>query len=254
MKWHRCGTLAAIGGFPTISTRALIIVAILTMLQTCATTAAQAETSFTNAERFNIPSLSGEVGFASNGTYKAAVLENGTWCFIGLKLDRSQQIGNLSISARNSTIIITSYRAGTAISNTTVRYAWLRYIATGQGQQTVNLGIPAGEGRLGLHPEWSVIVNNNWLGEGQGWSIAPDGTVTVNNAIGNVSVARWSFSISGVDTSNLSFYERHYVAIGTVSTALIVVAVAVLIKIRSKKSLSEMPQASLCTSGKEEPT
>ena len=230
----------------------LSLITALILLQLCTSAAAQTEISFTSADRFSIPSLGGEISFASNGTYANATLTNGTWRFTGLKLDRSQQLGNLTVSAKNSNITITSYRAGSNISNTTVRYAWLRYVSAGQGQQTINLGIAAGEGQLGLHPEWSVIVGNVWLGEGGGWTITPDGTVTVTGAVGNVSIARYSFSSSNGDTSNLPFYERHSVTIATVTMVAATVAIATLIKVRNNRN--EPTKALHDTVSEEEPT
>jgi hypothetical protein len=249
--YNCCETLAAKKNHSILTTIILSLIATLILLQACTNAAAQTEASFTSADRFSIPSLGGEIGFASNGTYANATLTNNTWRFTGLKLDRSQQLGNLTVSAKNSTITITSYRAGSNISNTTARYAWLRYVATGQGQQTVSLGIAAGEGQLGLHPDWSVVVNNVWLGEGEGWAIAPDGTVTVTGAVGNVSIARYSFGSNG-DTSNLPFYERHSVTITTVAIVAATVAIATLIKARNNrnKPAKAMPE----TAGEEEPT
>jgi len=103
-----------------------------------------------------------------------------------------------------------------------------------------------------LHPEWSVIVGNVWLGEGEGWTITPDGTVTVTGAVGNVSIARYSFSSSNGDTSNLPFYERHSVTIATVTTVAATVAVATLIKVRHNR---DKPTKALHDTGcEEEPT
>ena len=230
----------------------LSLITALILLQPCTSAAAQIEISFTSADRFSIPSLGGEISFASNGTYANATLTHDTWRFTGLKLDRSQQLGNLTVSVKNSTITITSYRSGSNIFNTTLRYAWFRYIAEGQGQQILNLGIAAGEGQRGLHPEWSVVVDNVWLGEGEGWAITPDGTVTVTGAVGNVSIARYSFSDSNGDTSNLPFYEHHSVTITTVTIVVATVAIATLIRVRQNRD--KPTKALLETTGGEEPT
>jgi hypothetical protein len=78
------------------------------------------------------------------------------------------------------------------------------------------MGIEAGEGRWGSHPEWSVVVNGVWLGEGDRWKITPDGTVTINGATGNVSISHYSFLSLNEADKNLSFYEQHSVSIITI--------------------------------------
>ena len=103
-----------------------------------------------------------------------------------------------------------------------------------------------------MHPEWSVIVGNVWLGEGEGWTITPDGTVTVTGAVGNVSIARYSFSSSNGDTSNLPFYERHSVTIATVTMVAATVVIATLIKVRNNRD--EPTKALHDTVSEEEPT
>ena len=210
------------------------LIASLILFQTCAPTTAQNETSFTPAHKFALPSIKGEISFAMNGTYATATLTNETWNFTNLKLVHLQPLKTLAVSAQNSTVIVTSYRVG----NATYGYAYLRYIAEGKGKQTFNIGIPAGEGRWGLHPEWSVIVNNVWLGESDGWTITRDGTVTVTGAVGNVSIVHYSFLSQGDNSSDLPFYQQHSIAIATVALVVATAAIAFLIASRSKGSQS----------------
>ena len=208
-----------------ISAASLVIA--LIVIQICITAKAQTNTSFTPADWFDIPSTNGKIGFSENGTYAKATLTNDTWAFNDLKLNGSTPIEMFIASAQSSSIIITSYRA----TNTT---QMLRYIAEGQGRQTFNMGIPAEDRRWGLHPEWSVIINNEWLGEGDRWSITPDGNVTVTGAVGNVSIVHYGFLGLDDDSSDLTFYEQHSVAIITILSVAATAIVATLMMTRNK--------------------
>jgi hypothetical protein len=207
----------------------------LILLQSCATTKGQLETSFTPADQFNLQSLDGTISFGLNGTYSSAILANNTWVFENLRLNGSQPLNTFRVSTQDSSIIINSYQA----SNTTLRTARLRYVAQGQGQQTFNLGIAAGERRWGLHPEWSVIVESAsygvWLGEGEGWTIKPDGTLTVTGVVGNVSILYYSFMGLMGNELDSSFYEQHSVSITTIALVSIIASLGAIITLKTKK-------------------
>lgn len=113
----------------------------------------------------------------------------------------------------------------------------LRYVAQGQGQQTFNIGIAAGEGRWGLHPEWSVIVDGAWLGEGEGWTIRPNGTLTVIGVVGNVSIVYYNFMRLIGNESDLPFYKQHSVSIGAIALVVIIASLGAIIKLKTKKRL-----------------
>ena len=192
---------------------------------------AQNETVFPQNATFNISTLDGKISFGVGGTYTSATLTNGTWSFINLKFNGSQTIKIFKVSARNSNVTITSF----IIGNTTSRSARLRYVAEGLGEQTFQMGIAAGEGKWNLHPEWTVIVNDVWLGEGDGWKIASDGTVTIEGVTGNVSIAHYSFPGLSESDKDLPFYEQHSVSIATVTFVVFIVFLGTIIRLKTEK-------------------
>lgn len=209
-------------------TTVILAVVILMLLQNAK---AQVETVFTQNETFEIPSQGSNISFGVGGTYTSATLANGTWSFTNLKLNGSQTISNFEVSARNSNITINSFFS----RNVTIRWARLRYVAEGLGEQTFQMGIAAGEGRWGLHPEWSIIVNGVWLGEGDGWRIMPDGTVTIKGVTGNVSIVHYNFFGLGGSDEDLPFYEQHSVSIMTATFAGFIVILGAIVRLRTKK-------------------
>jgi len=192
---------------------------------------AEIETTFTQNTTFDISTHESKISFGVNGTYTSATLTDGTWSFTNLKLNGSQTLNNFSVSARNSNVTITSF----IIGNTTSRLTILRYVAEGLGEQTFKMGIDAEEGRWGLHPEWSVIVNGAWLGEGDGWKIAPDGTVSIEGVTGNVSIAHYGFLGLSESDKDLPFYEQHSVSITTVAFMVSVAFLGTIVRLKTKK-------------------
>jgi hypothetical protein len=209
------------------------IIIVLLLLQNSNIAQAQNYTSFTPTDKFSIPSQNGEIRFSTNGTYANATLIGDTWSFTDLRLNGSTPIDRLTVSAKDSDVLITSYRGPTSVFNTTFRAARLRYMVERSGQQTFNIGIPAGDGRWGLHPEWAVIVDNVWLGEGDGWSITPEGNLTVTGKTGNISIVHYGI-LGNASDSNLSFYEKHSVAIITVASVGAIAIVATLVTVKNK--------------------
>ena len=211
-----------------ILTTAILAVVTLLLLYNAK---AQIETVFMQNSTFEISSQEANISFGVGGTYTSASLANGTWSFTNLKLNGSQTISNFEVSARNSNITINSFFS----RNVTLRSARLRYVAEGTGEQTFQMGIAAGEGRWGLHPEWSVIVNGVWLGEGDGWRITPDGTVTIKGATGNVSIVNYNFSGLVGSDEGLPFYEQHSVSITTAVFAGFIAILGIIIRFKTKK-------------------
>jgi len=199
-------------------------------------TQAQAQTSFTTADKFSIPQYNSSIRFALNGSYSTAALENGFWTFKNLTLfsqnlsflglNATQGSGELKISAKNSNVTVWTYIS--------VNYSFpvdlLSYNAEGIGNQTVNLGLNASRSSS---DEWSVIVADSvFLPLGQNWRLLPDDSVLVWDQTGNVTVAHFSFNN---EYKNLSFFLSHYVGIFTILLLAFVILVAVAIRLRTKK-------------------
>ena len=215
----------------------LVLIWLLANPQLCAITQAQTQTAFTTADKFSIPQYNGTISFAQNGSYSTASLENGFWTFKNLKLDSknpsflglnaTQGSDELRISAQNSNVTI-----WTCISvNYTLPVNLLSYFAEGMGNQTVNLGLNATQSSS---DEWSVIVSDSvFLPLGQGWRHLPDDSVLVWGRTGNVTVAHFGFNS---DYRSLSFFLQHYVGIFTALMLAAITIVAVVIRVRARKS------------------
>ena len=93
---------------------------------------------------------------------------------------------------------------------------------------------------MGLHPEWSVIVNGVWLGEGEGWKITSDGTITIKGVIGNVSLVHYNFLGLNETDKDLSFFEQHSVSITTIAFAGFTVILGTIIWIKTKRHSDQM--------------
>jgi len=218
-----------------VSTGIAIIVIVLIFPWTCLNTQAQTDTTFNSADKFSIPSYNGTISFAVNGTYSKATLENDTWTFTNLRLNRSQPLENFKISTQNSNVTIFSYLA----FNTTLQSARLRYAVEGKGKQIFNLGLGSQEGEWS-GTDWSVITGNNvFMAEGEGWTISNDGTLVVTGAAGNVSIVHWGFFENSLPSSNLPFYQQHSVAIVIVMVGAVTIIVAIVIKVKSKRHSGE---------------
>lgn len=209
------------------------IVLVLIVSQVCPNALAQTVTNFTSADRFNIPSHNGTVSFAVNGTYANATLENGTWTFADLRLNGSQPLEIFEVSTQDSNVTIFAHLS----FDTLRRIALLAYFVEGQGTQTLNMGIESGKGESGASAEWSVLFNDVFVGEGDGWSIAPDGTLTVTGVTGNVTIIY--FSIEDGSSANLPFHEQHSIVILTAVAVAITVTATVAVKVKNKKYLNQ---------------
>jgi hypothetical protein len=208
---------------------AAVLIIVLVLLLGCQSTLAQNDLTFTPADKFSIPEYNGDIRFAVNGTLGKAILENGTWNFANLRLDNSQFLENLKVSAQNSKITIFSYRT----YNDSFRVAILRYVVGGQGKQTFNLGFDSKE------EDWSVLFNDVFMGEGDGWSFSPDSTLSLTGATNNVTIIYYTFLDSvevGGSNSNMPFYQQHSVAIITAAAVAVTVSLAIVVKVKNKET------------------
>jgi len=206
-----------------------IIVTVLVFSSTCPNSKAQASTVFSSSDKFTVPAYNGTISFGVNGTYSSATLENNIWAFTNLNLNGSPPLENLEFSAQNSNVTIFSYTSSTT-GTPTVR---LRYDVEGGGKQILNLGLSPQQADFDAGAEWTVTVNGKvFLGEGEGWSIANDGSLTVSGPSGNVSVVHTDYF--GND-ANLPFYQQHSVVIVITAALAIVVVIAVAVKVINRK-------------------
>ena len=208
---------------------AAIVVLGLVLFQASPIVFAQTSIAFTSADRFTIPSRNGIIGFATNGTYTNARLENDTWYFADLRLNSSQPLEMFEISAENSNVTVFAHLSFDYLRRLSV----LAYFVEGQGMQTVNIGIEPKENEGGLNAEWSVLFNDVFVGEGDGWSIARDGTITVTGAVGNVTIIY--YSIEDGNNANLPFFEQHSIVFITGAAVAVTMTAAVLVKVKNKK-------------------
>lgn len=206
---------------------AAALVAILILLQSCHLVFAQTSTSFTSSDKFSIPSYSGSINFALNGTYANATLENDVWTFTNLWINNSEMVENLAVSAQNSNVTI----VWAQILNTTLRASFLNYRVEGQGTQTFNFDLNIEGG------EWSVLFNDDFVAEGEGWTLSPDNTLTVTGATGNVTLMYLFLEGRGRNSADLPFYEQHSVAIATAAAVTIMVSLTVGIWAKRRKNL-----------------
>jgi hypothetical protein len=205
---------------------AVILVLVLMFFVSSTRALAQTDIAFTSADIFGIPGLNGLVRFSVNGSCSDAQLENNTWIFRDLRLNNSQILGTLRISAQNSNVTVYSFRA----QNLSASSAILRYGVAGQGKQVVNLGLNVS--RSTNSGEWSVVKNGGFLAEGREWELLPDNTVVITGVAGNVSITHYNYNIP--NTGNLPFYEQHSIAITIVVLIAVTVAVALVVRVKAR--------------------
>jgi len=196
----------------------------------------QSETAFTPTDKFDIPVNNSSISFAVNGTYEQASLENGAWSFLNLRLSNSQTAEKLSleVSAKDSKVTINSCQINNnTFAGAIVRAARLRYTVVGQGTQVFDLGLDQKGGA------WGVIFNGIYMGENDGWSLSPDGTLTVTGATANVTLSYYGFPGSfggGGDGFNEPILKQHSVVIITTVAVATAVLLALVIKTRKRES------------------
>ena len=195
---------------------------------TCPSARAQSGINFNSTDKFNILASNGTITFAFNGTYTKATLANDTWVFVNLRLDYSQPLEKLEVSAQNSNVTIISHRA----FNATFRGKLLSYQVEGQGKQTFNIGLPLTEG------EWSVLLEGDFRGEGDGWNVLPDATLTITDAKSTATIWYFGFpeEFNVVGDSNAPIYLKHSVAIATATALAVTAAFAFVISRKNQKA------------------
>jgi hypothetical protein len=193
---------------------------------------AQYVTVFSTTDRFKIPPLNGSIGFARNGSYSSAKLENNAWTFNDLKFNNvlnNSFLGNLKISVQDSNITIFSFYASNNISTTRQN---MRYFAEGAGRQVVYLGV---NGTTDPSEWWVTlsVPNSVFLAQGKDWQLLQDNTVIVTGQTGNISVTHSNFGTP--EDSNLPFYQRHSILIGIIVIAAVTITVTTIISLRTRK-------------------
>ena len=198
---------------------------------------AQSSGTFAPSDKFQIPQQNGSISFITNGSYSSATLQNNTWTFTDLALNDSGTLGNLTVSAKNSSITIYTYYSSLNFSQFR-RTAMVRYWADGQGEQVFNLGVNATS--ASSSSGWSVIVplradgtGSNFLAEGRGWQLLSDNTVVVDGLTGNITIAYFGFAQS--TDSNQPFTAQHSVALATIIVVAVTIAITALISYRTRR-------------------
>ncbi len=184
---------------------------------------AASTTNFLPTDTFAIPENNSTIAFAYNGSYETANLVNSTWFFTNLQLAPSNSSsnddplldspnnGNLSVTAQNSNITITSFDRllipdPSFYLNNTGKWltsGWLNYTVNGVGNQTVKIQFGSiNETSIAVGTQtWPVNVyavfidgrnasyNNSWTFTGNNEGMVVNGVgVIVNGATSNVSI------------------------------------------------------------------
>lgn len=215
----------------TLSVYSAILITVMLFPYVCLSAQAQNEINFTPADSFLIPNLNGKINFAYNGTFTKASLSNDTWNFDNLRLTNSNPLEKLEVSAQDSNITINSYRT----FNTIFTGLLLSYKVEGHGKQTFNIGQPLTEG------EWSVLLEDDFMGEGDGWYTTPDATLTITDAESNVTIWYFGFPESfNVDKdSDKPVFSKHSVAIATTIALAITATFGFVIRRKNQQDLSK---------------
>lgn len=205
-----------------------VIIIFLSLSYVGHVTQAQNDVSFTPIEKFNIPASNSTITFAFNGTYTKATLANDTWTFVNLHLNYSQPLEKLEVAAQDSNVTIVSYFT----FNTTFRGALFSYRVEGQGKQTFNIGLPLAKG------EWSVLLEGDFMGEGDGWHVSPDHTLTITGAKSNATIWYFGFPVGFDvdDDSNNPFFLQHSVAVATIVALVATSSFAFIIRRKNQKA------------------
>jgi hypothetical protein len=202
------------------------LIILLAFSYTCPSTRAQNDVSFTPTDQFELPASNGAITFAFNGTYTQSSLVNNTWTFVNLRLNYSQPLEKLEVSAQNSNVTILSYRT----FNATFRGALLSYTVEGQGKQTFNIGLPLTEG------EWSVLLEDDFKGEGDGWNVTPDATLTITDAKTDVTIWYFGYPEDFDVDDDKPFYMLHSVAIVTAAALAVTATIGFVIRRKNQRA------------------
>ena len=211
---------------PILTSITTFFLIVLVLPWVCFITQAQTDTAFKPTDNFDIPALNSTISFATGGTYERASLENNAWKFVNLRLNNTGPLQNLTVSAQDSVVRITTYQR----FNTSVTAARLRYTVVGLGKQAFNFGFVVKEGG------WSVVLNGRFMAENEGYQVAPDRTITVTGATANASISYFNLDALGgtADNPNLPFYQKHSVAIATGVVVTVAIFLTVIIRRRTQ--------------------
>jgi len=264
---------------------AMICTVVMLSPWTCLSVHAVSTTNFLPTATFAIPENNSTIDFAYNGSYETATLENNTWFFTNLQLTpsnltsndnpllNSPNNGNLSISAQDSNVTITSFdrlltpNPENYLNNTGewLTPGWLNYTINGVGNQTVKIQFGAfNETSIGVGTQnWPVNVfavfingrnapyNNSWTFTGDNSGIVNGVGVIVNGASSNVSIEyAWypvpssASTISpekspapiGVSINNSVFY----VVVAAIMVFAVVVATDLLLRLKKKQKREQV--------------
>lgn len=188
-------------------------------------TSAQIETIFTPETQFNIRDQNSTINFSAEGTYKDAIFENNTWIFSNLHLAKSSILDVLRISAENCNVTINSYEKFASTEEAGI----IHYAVVGQGTQSFNVGLSQ-KGRV-----WSVVINETFLGENDGWYALADETIIVTYHASNITIYYIDNPADLVTNGKglYSIFQQHSIIILSTLIFLTVLVITVIIKIKN---------------------
>ena len=149
----------------------------------------QTNIKFTAERQFEIPERNSTISFSSGGSYANATLTDGIWDFSGLfvtgglsMLPNTNGV-KFSVSATNSDVTVTHLDVLNLVPPDPGK---LEYSVNGVGSQTFNLQY--------RRPEliaYGVEIDGEAKTKGDGWTLSPDGWITVTTAKSKVTV-QWA--------------------------------------------------------------
>lgn len=202
---------------------------------------AQTSTAFTTSTPFSISANNATVFFALDGAYTQASLENDTWAFKGLNFSNSVSLNSFNVSARDCNL--TLYFSGIFRGYLRAQDSGLlQYNITGSGVQEFNFGLSPNFVVNPKYRDLMVRFNSEFFTNssevarmGEGWQLAPDGTVTLTGAVTGASIFYVDYSNMYNDITQ-PFYVQHAVTLAAVAVMLTIVAVGVLLRSRVHNS------------------
>jgi hypothetical protein len=210
--------------FAGVMVAALLLLTVLSGFLTVQGETSTARFTFSPADKFNIPALNSSISFAVNGTYRLAKLDNNMWTFYDLRLNGSRVLGNLGFSAQNSNVTIRMYSTFN-YTDVNTRIGYILYDIKGHGTQTIDLGLNTTQPSEPY--QWTITTGHNiFLVSGDGWTLYPNGTITMLGAMNNASLSRYGYT---VDRS------QHSVSITVGILTVCTVAVAATITLVNRK-------------------
>jgi len=215
-----------------------VIILLLVFSYYCPLSQGQMSHTFTTSDKFAIPNLKGTIGFAVNGSYSEATLNNDAWTFTNLTLNKQSipgfglndfsSVGNLTFSTQDSNVTILAY----VTINDSFSVSLLSYTVEGKGKQMINFDLSSSG--PAEPAEWSLIIPKNVvLAEGQGWTLLPDSTLIVTSEASNLTVVHFDLILP--DKSNLPFYIQHSVTLATAAVMAIVATLALIVRAKTVK-------------------